>query len=306
MTAASLFRRPPPLHAWLGLTILVGSQIALARGMSGLATWWTPVQWTGYILLADGVVCALFGDSWLTAQRREFPLLAVLSVGIWLVFEAYNFHLRNWYYVGVPQNPWLRNLGYFWSFATILPGIFETADLLGAILVGRRPSAPWSASPEPAPLGPMWFVGLLMIGLPLAVPSPIAAYLFGLVWLGFIFVLDPINMRLGAPSLLARWRHGDRFPVLALLLAGLLCGFLWETWNYQAYRAAGAYWVYSVPQPLRIFGWHFGQMPVLGLLGFPPFALEMFAWYFLLRRVLGGERLFAAHGRAGRHSLGDS
>jgi hypothetical protein len=33
-------------------------------------------------------------------------------------------------------------------------------------------------------------------------------------------------------------------------------------------------------------------MPVLGLLGFPPFALELFAAYVFLREVLGGDALW--------------
>lgn len=290
-------RESLPAYAWLGLGILVGSQLALALGVSGLAVWWTPIQWTAFILLADGIVFALAGSSWLKSGRREFPLLALLSVGIWLIFEAYNLHLRNWYYVGVPQNPWLRNFGYFWSFATILPGIFEMTDLVGTLSGRRRPSAPSKGKPVGVSFGILWVLGLIMLGLPLAVPSHVAAYLFGLVWLGFIFVLDPINARLGAPSLLARWRAGDRVPLLALLLGGFICGLLWEAWNLQAYRAAGAYWVYTIPQPLRIFGWRFGQMPVLGLLGFPPFACEMFAWYYLLRRVIRLDRVLAGPGR---------
>ncbi len=292
-TGAASRRRLPP-YAWLGLAILIGAELAILGGVGWVATWFTPIQWTGYILVADGIVRLLVGDSWLTSQRREFPLLAILSVGIWLVFEAYNFHLRNWYYDGLPRSLWLRNFGYLWSFATILPGIVETADLVGAVVARRRPTSGWEVAPHPAPLGPTWVVGLVMVLAPLVAPAPTAAYLFAFVWVGFIFVLDPINAQLGAPSLLERWKQGDRLPVFALLVAGLLCGFLWETWNIQAFRAQGAYWVYTVPQALRIFGWHFGQMPVLGLLGFPPFALEMFAWYHFLRRLLGGDHIFAS------------
>lgn len=286
-------RRCLPPYAWLGLAILLGSQVALPFGVSGLATWWTPIQWTGYILLVDAIVHWLTGESWLTRHLREFPLMALLSVGIWLIFEAYNFRLRNWVYVGVPTNPWLRNLGYFWSFATILPGLFETADFVGAIAARRRVSAPWTTKPDRSPVGNLWSLGVIMLVLPLAVPSHVASYLFGLVWVGFILLLDPLNAVLGAPSLLARWKQGDRLPILALLVAGFACGLLWETWNHQAFRALGAYWVYTVPEPLRIFGWHFGQMPVLGLLGFPPFAWEMFAWYYLLRQLIGPGRVSA-------------
>ncbi|MEW6566973.1 MAG: hypothetical protein AB1449_02165 [Chloroflexota bacterium] len=290
--------------------ILVLGQVGMARGLEWVATWFTPIQWTGYILLADGFVFLLTGDSWLTGHRREFPLVTVLSVGIWLLFEAYNLHLRNWYYVGLPSNPWGRTMGYFWSFATILPGVFETADLVGALVGRRRLTAAWrTTQPSRIPWRIVPF-GAAMVILPLALPSSTAAYLFGLVWIGFALLLDPINACLGGPSLGEQWKRGNRLPLLGLLAGGLICGFLWETWNYQAFRAQGAYWVYTVPQPLRVFGWHFGQMPVLGLLGFPPFALELFAFYYLLRRLLRGDRLFGAStptaGSRPSHSPGSS
>ena len=35
-----------------------------------------------------------------------------------------------------------------------------------------------------------------------------------------------------------------------------------------------------------VFSLHYGKMPVAGLLGFPPFALESFALYYFLRWAL--------------------
>jgi hypothetical protein len=285
-----------PAHAWVGALILLGAEAALAAGSRLVATWFTPIQWTGYILLADGLVFRLTGASWLMRRRREFPLLVLASVGVWLLFEAYNLHLQNWIYAGVPRLPIVRDLAYFWSFATIMPGVFETADLLAALLGRKSPTDPADRPPERGWKAVGWTaLGAPMVALPLLLPAEAAAYLFGLIWLGFIPLLEPINARLGAATLWANWRAGRRSPVLLLLLAGLLCGFLWETWNYQAFVAGGAFWVYTVPAPLRIFGWRFGQMPVLGLLGFPPFALELYAFYALIRKCLGGDHVFGAH-----------
>jgi hypothetical protein len=252
-------------------------------------------MWTGYILTVDGLVCRLVGHSWLWSRRREFPFLLLASVGVWLLFEAYNLHLRNWFYAAVPPNPVLRDFAYFWSFATIMPGVFETSELIAGLIL-RRPLLEYGAvSSAPASPSKAWIpLGVGMALLPLLLPAPIATYLFGLVWIGFILLLDPINARIGAPSLMASWRQGNRRPTLCLLAGGLACGFLWETWNYQAFLAGGAYWVYTFPQALRPFGWHFGQMPVLGLLGFPPFALELFAFYALARKLLGLERFLSA------------
>jgi hypothetical protein len=67
---------------------------------------------------------------------------------------------------------------------------------------------------------------------------------------------------------------------VALLTSGALCGVLWEFWNYWALTR----WTYSVPyvSHLKVF-----EMPALGYLGFPPFALECYAMYHWLRGALG-------------------
>ena len=297
--AARSYRLPG--YTWLGLLVLAAGQFGLLRGSPLTATWLTPIMWSGYILALDGVNFRLRGQSWLTTRRREFPLLVLLSVAVWLIFEGYNLHLVNWVYRGLPSRAVARDFGYFWSFATIMPGVFETADFVEGLFkraaslraAGRRASGQRAARPRSVgPAWLWWLAGIAMVSLPLALPNPAAAHTFAAVWIGFFLILDPLNERLGLPSIRAQLASGHRRTALALLLAGLLCGFLWETWNQQAVRAGGAYWVYTVPQALRVFGWHFGQMPVLGLLGFPPFALELFAAYQLLREMLGGSRLF--------------
>lgn len=297
MNTSTSMRRLPA-HTWFGLAILLIGQALVAAGVSWMAIWLTPVMWTGLIVLLDGMVYSLRGASWLTTRPREFPLLGLASVGVWLLFEAYNLHLRNWHYLGLPAQELVRDFGYFWSFATIMPGVFAVSELVEALLerLGWIDPIP-GLSTTPSRLGPSWawaLAGLAMVTVPLALPKEQAAYLFGAVWIGFFLLLDPLNARLGLPSLRRYWARGVRRPTLALLLGGLLCGFLWEAWNQQAAAAGGAYWIYTFPDALRPFGWRYGQMPVLGLLGFPPFALELYAFYQLLRELLGGERVFGA------------
>ncbi len=289
MTASRAEPTPLPWYGFVGLAILVSAELLLAGGSEFVAHWFTPIMWTGYFLLADAFVHRMSGVSWLLTRRREFPFLILLSVAVWLLFEAYNLHLQNWIYEGVPADPLLRSVNYFWSFATIMPGVFVTADLI-AILFRNLPL---QSSKDLFPGASwIWFlVGGMMITIPLAFPSRIAQYLFAPVWIGFFLLLDPINERLGAQSLRASLRRGDFRLPLALVTSGLICGFLWEAWNLQALRAGGAYWIYTIPEALRLFGWHFGQMPLLGMLGFPPFALELHAMYFFLREMLGGERV---------------
>jgi hypothetical protein len=97
-------------------------------------------------------------------------------------------------------------------------------------------------------------------------------YLAASVWLGFIFLLDPLNARAGAESILGDWHKGRTHRLVNLLVAGLVCGVIWELWNYWV----GTKWIYNVPilPELKIF-----EMPVLGFGGFPPFAVECFTMY---------------------------
>ena len=268
---------------------MVVAQLSLIMQVAWVATWLTPIMWSGYILFVDGLVSQRSGASWLTTRKLEFPLLVLLSIGIWLLFEAYNFHLQNWLYRGVPDSAWMRNLAYAWSFATIIPGVFLTSELIMSFLPTSR-FDPRNSSRGRLPDWSWFLAGATLVLIPLALPIPMARYLFGAIWLGFILLLDPINAKLGTASLKQRWLQGDHRCTLGLMLGGLLCGFLWEGWNYQAFRLAGGHWIYTVPEPLRIFGLHYGQMPILGMLGFPPFALELYVLYHFLRSSLQVER----------------
>ncbi len=279
-------------HGWAGLAVMVGTEALLYAGVPLAATFFTPIMWTGYILLVDGWVAARAGASWLTRRRREFGFLATLSVLSWLLFEVYNIKLANWAYVGMPPQAWLRDIGFLWSFATITPAMFETADALAAVW-RRRPLwpelAPAPASQDMNRAAAVWAVlGLACVAVPAALPGWLAAYTFALVWVGFIFLLEPVLLHAGQPSLLRQWRRGQRRDVWRWLLAGLICGFIWELWNVQTLAHGGAGWLYTMPSLIHnlFFGLHYGKMPVAGLLGFPPFALESFALYYFLRWAL--------------------
>src|SRR3989442_15339812 len=49
----------------------------------------TPLRWTCYILLADAAVLAMRGHSRLHDAPWQFAGVALLSIPLWLVFEAY-------------------------------------------------------------------------------------------------------------------------------------------------------------------------------------------------------------------------
>jgi len=110
--------------------VMVVSQSATFAKIAPFYSWNTPIAWTGFILFADSIVWRARHRAWMRSNPREFIFLALASIPLWLVFEFYNLYIENWYYTGLPENFWLRQFGYAWSFATIWPAIFEAADLI--------------------------------------------------------------------------------------------------------------------------------------------------------------------------------
>jgi hypothetical protein len=270
--------RPLPAYGWLGLVTLIGAEWLMFRGVEPVATYFTPIAWTAYILVADAAVLAVTGHSRLRDAPRKFEQVALLSIPLWLIFEAYNLRLENWTYAGLPLN-WLASwLGYGWSFATITPAIFVTADLVEAF--------GWFAPPRrPVKFSPTTERGFVALGaalllVPLLLPKHAGAHLFALVWVGFVFLLDPINRRLRLPSLGADLEQGRRSRLYALLFSGWVCGWLWEFWNYWA--SAKWHYIFPMAQSWKIF-----EMPVPGYVGFIPFALECHVMYIFAAWLLG-------------------
>jgi hypothetical protein len=263
-------RRPLPAHGWLGLAALLFAEYLMFHGIEPAATYFTPFAWTSYLLIADAAIYAITGHS----RLREEPLglfkMAALSIPLWLIFEIYNLRLENWAYTGLPESHLERWIGYGWSFATITPGIFMTAALVESFGWFKEDSRPirFSRATQTSFIA----LGAAMLLVPLVVPKHTAAYLFGLVWLGFLFLLEPINHRLHLPSFLGDLARGSRARLYSFLAAGWVCGWLWEFWNF--WSRAG--WIYTFPigQQWKIF-----QMPAPGYLAFPVFALECFAMY---------------------------
>ena len=287
--------RPMAFWGWGGLAIIFSSEALLILRVDWATLFFTAMIWTGYLLLIDALVWSLRGESRLGTDPRNFFALAFWSVPLWLIFEAYNVRLASWTYVGLIENKFIRAIGYIWSFSTIWPAIFETADLILAlgvfsaaqarsssvqhfsttkIALNNRAHSPMSRSHLCAIVA----IGVVMLLLPLVAPEHVAAYLFGLVWIGFIPLLDPLNQFWNGSSLVRRFYEHDLSLLYSLLAAGWVCGILWEFWNYWA----AAKWLYVFPiwQSSKIF-----EMPLPGYLGFPPFALECFVMYEFVRQV---------------------
>lgn len=264
-----------PAYAWIGLVVMVVFEVLLFTVGGRLVGWFfTPVQWTGLILFLDGLHKRRRGTSLVADHPLELLLLALISIGSWLVFEGYNVFLHNWKYIGLPDNPWIRFPGYAWAFATISPGMFLIYETLSDLLPGEdRNDHPRLPN---AVFWPFVVFGAACLVIPFVWPS---TYMTPLVWMGFAFFLDPINGRLGERSILSEFFTGKFRSMPIFFLAGLCAGVLWEFWNYWA----GAKWQYDVPYfgNVKVF-----EMPVLGFLGFMPFIIESLAIYRFLRRLI--------------------
>ncbi len=268
-------RQQMPVYGWIGLAIIFVAEPLMFAKVEPVYSWFTPIVWTGYILFLDGLIFRLSGTSWIHDRRGLFAFMLPYSIAVWFLFEAYNLHLRNWHYVNLPESIPLRILGYFWSFATVLPGILltsEVIDLAGWFRKVRVPAVRFSRTS----LAVLIVVGLLFTVVPVFVPADIAIFLFAFVWIGFVLLLDPINYLAGGRSLIAELEKGRIEKLLSLFAAGLICGLLWEFWNYWA----GTKWIYDVPYFSRpkLF-----EMPLYGFLGFLPFAVECYEfWQFAM------------------------
>jgi hypothetical protein len=281
MNIASVKTRLPP-HGYAGIVILVAAETLLFGGNQFVGHWFTPIVWTGYILFVDALVFKLKGRALLMSDRLEFLVITVISIACWWLFEFYNaprFWKSSpelwWHYHNLEPNLFLRRAGYDWAFATIFPAMFETAELFTIGFFRREKSSAAIKLPKPL-LSIIVVAGAIAAVVPLMFPSE---WLAPLVWLAFILLLDPVNAWLGQPSITGDLSRGDWRRLLSLLAAGFVCGLLWEFWNYWALSK----WTYTVPYlgNVKIF-----EMPVLGYLGFPPFAVECWVMYIFLRSLL--------------------
>lgn len=291
----------------LGQDVMSPAELPPAEsGLAMLARWvssnYTPLMWLSFLVLLEGL---LTRQAWRRnvvkggcVRTRPWLFLIALtsSVTVWCGFDLVNFYLLNsWVYVGLPDMLVERYLGYFVAFAAIGPAMFMMAHYFQ-----RAGLQEWQTNLR-IPLSPGLAMVCVVIGSILAMiplifwqpmiearaapqmtdPERLMILAMNVaIWVAPLLVFDPINVVLGRPSLLHDWGAGRWGRTVALSLAGLLAGFLWELWNYWATTK----WLYHLEflgplQEIRYF-----EMPLPGLLGFIPFALS---YWVILQTILG-------------------
>lgn len=260
------------LGATAALVFLVAS-IQMLMKNEPFYSWYYCFAWWSYIVVTECFLLSRGGFAPLFHDTKRFLVQLPLSITVWLIFEAFNFRLENWDYIELVAEKEFRWFGYSLSFATVLPGLFATQKLLDHLGVAKNARC-LPLKNAKGLYKPFLFIGSVCVVAPLLWPH----LFFPLVWLAFTFLLEPLNHRFNGVSLLKDWERGSPRQFYLLLLSGLWCGFLWELWNFWA----GSKWFYTVPYVgfLKIF-----EMPILGFLGFPPFAVECYVMtncFFLL------------------------
>jgi hypothetical protein len=272
-----------PQYGTVGLLMIFVMQGALIFSRTGHwpeVTWEaitanaTPVCWWGYILAIDAWIFRCKGESLLTRRRSLLALQCILSVAFWCLFEGYNVLMPGWQYLNLPFDKSWRFLGYVVAFATIMPGMFLTYEALqfkGVYDRFRIPAFRWSR----VALRVSVAIGAVFVVVPPLLPAETRGYLWAFVWTGWFLLLEPFNYNRGLPSIYRDWERGRLGRTLRFFLTGAICGFLWEFWNVWAFTK----WVYIFPlgQDWKLF-----EMPLVGFLGFLPFALEYFVMFHFI------------------------
>lgn len=273
MKEASTCKGSSRLEGMIGLGIILIAGVLLFLKIEPIPTFFTPIAWTGYILAVDSLVFKIKGESLLRNRRGEFLFMFPFSLLVWLCFEGYNLHLKNWHYTNLPANPWMRWLGFCWSFATILPALLETTELYSSLRLFEITTKRFSV--KKGYLFLCGALGFILLLFPLTLDYQYAKCLVTAIWVGFPLFLEPINHSLGRPSVIGMAEKGRLGLLFQLFAAGLTCGLFWEFWNWWARSR----WVYDVPfgQGIKLF-----EIPLIGLLGFLPFALGEYDIYYLV------------------------
>lgn len=270
----------------LPLALIGLACVLLWQEVEPVPTWFYVFAWYPTLALFDGLTTKLDGRRSLLGRPRTVASLLGWSAVIWLVFEAANFRLENWYYVFLPRERAERWVGILVSFATVVPAVVLAERALDAAGLGRR----WR--PRPLSLGfadVRWFSAWGAAATLAVMIWP--RYLYPLIWGTLLLGCDPlVYRRRRAWSLLSDIERGEWGRIARLMVGGLGIGFIWETYNHWARGK----WIYTVPL-LEDVKWF--EMPPLGFVGFPFFAIEAWAMYHALV-VMGAALPTDEHGRA--------
>jgi hypothetical protein len=246
----------------------------LLLGASWIVAWSSPVAllrdhtfiglWLGYILFANALLAKITGRALFSLNRTTLKLF-VASSSFWWFFEFENMFFQNWRYQGADHFSTPRYvLHASLAFSTVLPAVFITAALIEQFIVQKDRSKLVALR-----LPNRFAAGLItaIVGvLPLVLAPIFPDQLFPALWISPLIVLVYLQRYANLATIFDGVARGDVREPLSWALGALICGALWELWNYHSFPK----WSYSIPyvEYLYVF-----EMPLLGYAGYAPFGL---------------------------------
>ena len=254
-----------PWWGWLGLGLIGVSWFFAWHDGSVPPEWrrhaFTPL-WLGYILVMNGLAFRHAGWAPLTHRTGWFLALFPVSGGFWWLFEHLNQFVGNWYYGGIEaSSDWDYFIQATLPFSTVIPAVastwvwlthFPRLHTMRLAAIGGHVALAWFALAG-------GLLALVCIGI---WPDT----LFPVLWLAPLLILCALQQLLLGETLFTSLQHGDWRPLLQPALAALICGLLWELWNFGSL----AKWHYSIPYVQR---YYLFEMPLLGYAGYLPFGI---------------------------------
>ena len=259
-----------PLWGWLGVAVMLLGWILAWNRFEFVA----PVQrftyipqWMGLIVALNALVYRRTGRSPITHETKGYLTLFPVSAAFWWFFEYLNRYEWNWFYVNVgDMSPLMYITMATISFSTVLPGIMIVAELLATFRIFsddafanmlRVNVRSWSV------------VALLAIGSAIGLVGIVLLpeFTYPFLWISPFMVVVLVKLAFGSPCALDDVADGNWSRVVRFAVASLLCGFIWEMWNFNSFTK----WIYAVPYVQRF---HYFEMPLLGLFGYIPFGIE--------------------------------
>jgi hypothetical protein len=255
-----------PWWGWFGVFSMVGMWI-LAWSRFG---WFESLQpytffplWMSFILTINGLCYWKVGACPLLKNPRFFFLLFPVSSIFWWIFEYLNQFVGNWYYIGVDHNPVAYTLHASLSFSTVLPIFFS----FHYFIENQKKLNGFHREEELVDV-PLWlaWTSVVVGGGSLAFVGVWPELLFPLLWLSPLFIFFGALCIGGENHIISCLLKRGWFTLVVASIAGVICGFFWEMWNYFSM----AKWLYSIP---FVHGYQIFEMPILGYLGYFPFGV---------------------------------
>jgi hypothetical protein len=257
-----------------GIQATAGIVVA-AIGIAGIVAMYRPIAefaypivWWGLLVTVDALCARKWGTSPMRADAGRFLGITVpLSVLFWLVYEYLNLFFPQWRYRGELEGTATQVAFGFVSFATVIPIMIEFQWLVAG------PSASWNLPRTLVAHARAWRAAYAAAGIAMLV-LPVWSGFFWLnqaAWIGPAIALLPFVVPAAEGAAI-----GSRRFFVSGIAAALIGGFFWELINYWALTK----WEYTIhPEWPRLF-----EMPLLGYLGFVPFAFSALAVYAAQKR----------------------